>query len=95
MTTPMLPSTADLMPLLPEVVLIAGAFALLMLDLFLDTRRRVITHGLSIAVLAVVLYMIATGVGGQGTVFSGMFVRDTMADVSKVPAIGTRAPYIF
>lgn len=84
MTTPMLPSTADLMPLLPEVVLIAGAFALLMLDLFLDDRRRVITHGLSLLVLAVVLYMVAAGVGGQGTVFSGMFVRDTMADVSKV-----------
>jgi NADH-quinone oxidoreductase subunit N len=84
MTTPMLPSTADLMPLLPEVVLIAGAFALLMLDLFLDSRRRVVTHGLSLVVLAVVLYMVATGVGGQGTVFSGMFVRDTMADVSKV-----------
>lgn len=84
MTTPMLPSTADLMPLLPEVVLIAGAFALLMLDLFLDDRRRVLTHGLSLLVLAVVLYMVAAGVGGQGTVFSGMFVRDTMADVSKV-----------
>ena len=34
MTTPMLSTTADLMPLLPELVLIGGAFALLMLDLF-------------------------------------------------------------
>ena len=34
--------------------------------------------------LAVVIAMIATGVGGQGTVLSGMFVRDTAADVMKV-----------
>jgi len=83
--TPLIPTTTtDLMPLLPELVLIGGAFALLMLDLFLDARRRVITHVLSLALLGVVIAMIATGVGGQGTVFSGMFVRDVMADVTKV-----------
>ena len=38
----------------PELVLIGGAFALLMLDLFLDERRRVITPCASrIAVLVV------------------------------------------
>ena len=84
MTTPTLSATADLMPLLPEIVLIAGAFALLMLDLFLEDSRRVVTHTLALVVLGVVLAMIATGVGGHGTVFSGMFVRDVMADVSKV-----------
>mgnify|MGYP001216167495 FL=1 len=84
MTTPTLSATADLMPLLPELVLIAGAFALLMLDLFLEDSRRVVTHALALAVLGVVLAMIACGTGGHGTVFSGMFVRDVMADVSKV-----------
>ena len=84
MTTPTLSATADLMPLLPELVLIGGAFALLMLDLFLDNQRRVITHALALALLAGVLAMIACGIGGQGTVFNGMFVRDVMADVSKV-----------
>lgn len=91
MTTSTLSATADLMPLLPELVLIAGAFALLMLDLFLDTHRRVITHVLALALLAGVLAMIACGVGGQGTVFSGMFVRDVMADVSKVVILGVSA----
>ena len=43
------PTAADLMPLLPELVLVGGAFALLMLDLFLDERRRVLTHVLAIA----------------------------------------------
>ena len=83
--TPLIPiTTNDLMPLLPELVLIGGAFALLMLDLFLDAHRRVITHVLSLALLGAVIAMIATGVGGHGTVFSGMFVRDVMADVTKV-----------
>ena len=39
MTTPTLSATADLQPLLPELTLIAGAFALLMLDLFLDNAH--------------------------------------------------------
>ncbi|HZX76368.1 NADH-quinone oxidoreductase subunit NuoN [Lysobacter sp.] len=77
-------SVADILPLLPELVVILGAFALLMLDLFLDERRRVVSHLFAIAVLAVATLMVATGVGGQGTVLSGMFIRDTAADVMKV-----------
>jgi NADH-quinone oxidoreductase subunit N len=84
MTTPMLPTAADLWPLLPEVTLIAGAFALLMLDLFLDKRQRIITHALALLLLVIVLYMVYAGVGGQGTVFNGMFVRDVMANVTKL-----------
>ena len=82
MTT--MPTTVDLMPLLPELVLVGGAFALLMLDLFLDESRRVVTHVLALGLLLGVLVMISCGVGGQGMVFNGMFVRDVMADVSKV-----------
>lgn len=77
-------SAADLLPLLPELVVILGAFALLMLDLFVDERRRVVSHLFAIAVLAVATFMVATGVGGHGTVLNGMFVRDTDADVMKV-----------
>lgn len=86
-----MPTTADLMPLLPELVLVGAAFAWLVLDLFLDTRRRVITNLLSIATLVVVIAMIASGVGGQGTVLNGMFVRDTAADVLKVVLCGASA----
>ena len=91
MTTPTLSTTADLLPLLPEMVLVGGAFALLILDLFLDSQRRVVTHGLALLLLGVVLAMIACGVGGQGTVFHGMFVRDTLADVSKVVIVAVSA----
>ena len=85
MTTPTLAplTTADLAPLAPELVLIGGAFALLMIDLFVSQRHKVWTHLFSVAVLAVVLVMLATGTGGQGEAFHGMFVRDTAADVMK------------
>jgi len=85
MTTPTQLSltTADLAPIFPELVLIGGAFALLMIDLFVSQKHKIWTHLISVAILAVVLAMLATGVGGQGEAFGGMFVRDTAADVMK------------
>jgi len=83
-TSPLLPLTAaDLPPLAPELVLIGSAFALMILDLFVSNRNKIVTHLFSLAALAVVLFTLATGVGGQGEVFHGMFVRDTAADVMK------------
>jgi NADH-quinone oxidoreductase subunit N len=76
-------TTADLMPLLPEMALIGAAFALLLLDLFTNERRRGLVHALSVLTLVAVAAMLATGTGGQGTVLNGMFIRDTMADVLK------------
>ena len=81
--TQTMPTLADLMPLLPELVLAGAAFALLLLDLFLNDRQRVLTHVLAVATLALVGILVAIGWGGQGTVLSGMFVRDNMADVLK------------
>jgi NADH-quinone oxidoreductase subunit N len=78
-----MPTAADLLPLLPELVLVGGAFALLMLDLFLDDSRRIVTHVLAIALLLVAGWLAFSGVGGQGTVLGGMFVRDAMGDVLK------------
>src|SRR6478672_4062880 len=78
------PSVTELLPLLPELALVGAAFALLMLDLFLSEKQRVITHALAIASLVLVGVLLAAGWGGQGTVLSGMFIRDNMADVLKV-----------
>jgi len=85
MTTPtLLPlTTADLPPLLPELVVIGGAFALLMLDLFISNRHKVWTHFISVAILAVAFALLLGGVGGQGEVFHGMFIRDNAADIMK------------
>lgn len=82
----MIPSsvtTAELMPLLPELVLVGAAFALLLLDLFLSERQRGVVHVLGIVALIAVAGMLALDVGGQGTVLNGMFIRDDMADVLK------------
>jgi len=88
MTTSLaMPSAAELQQLLPELVLIGGAFALLIADLFISARHKVWTHFLSVAILVVVLAMLATGTGGHGVVFNGMFVRDTAADVMKVAIV--------
>jgi len=85
MTTPTpLPLTmTDLLPLLPELVVIGGACALLMIDLCISTKHKVWTHFLSVAILAVAFVLLLSGVGGQGEVFHGMFVRDNAADVMK------------
>ena len=82
--TPPVRTLADIAPLAPELVVVIGAFALLMLDLFVGERRRIVTHGLAVALLLGAAAMIIAGVGGQGTVLAGMFVRDTAADVLKV-----------
>jgi len=82
-----MPTAAELLPLLPELVLIGSAFALLIVDLFIDARHKVWTHFLSVTALVVVLAMLATGQGGQGTVMNGMFVRDTAADVMKLAIV--------
>ncbi|MDQ3511385.1 MAG: NADH-quinone oxidoreductase subunit N, partial [Pseudomonadota bacterium] len=76
-------SATELLPLLPELVLVGGAFALLMLDLFLTQRSRVVTHLAAIGLLLVAVVLIGTGTGGHGSVLSDMFVRDTAADVIK------------
>jgi len=84
MTT--MPTAADLLPLLPELVLVGGAFALLMLDLFVGESRRIVTHVLAIGLLLATAWLAAAGIGGHGTVLGGMFVRDDMADVLKAGA---------
>jgi NADH-quinone oxidoreductase subunit N len=84
MTT--MPTAADLMPLLPELVLVGGAFALLMLDLFIGESRRIVTHLLALALLLVTAWLAAAGIGDHGTVLGGMFVRDDMSDVLKAGA---------
>jgi NADH-quinone oxidoreductase subunit N len=89
MAAPMLPSApvTDLLPIIPELVLIASAFALLILDVFLDARRRVLTHGLTLVVLAVAFVLLVTHAGWEAAeptmAFNGMFVRDQLADTVK------------
>ena len=91
MTAPLtasMPAAADALPLLPEIVLVAGAFALLILDLFIDKRHKLVTQTISVGLLLAVLGMVLAGCGGHGAVFDGMFVRDVAADVMKAAILG-------
>jgi NADH-quinone oxidoreductase subunit N len=74
----------DIAPLAPELLVVLGAFGLLMLDLFMDDRRRIITQAGAIGVLLAAACMVAAGTGGQGTVMHDMFIRDGIADVLKI-----------
>ena len=79
------PSVTELLPLIPELVLVGAAFALLMLDLFLNEKQRVVTHLFAVASLVLVAALLIAGAGaGQVTVLGGMFIRDNMADVLKI-----------
>jgi NADH-quinone oxidoreductase subunit N len=78
------PAASEFLPLIPELVLVGSAFALLMLDLFLNEKQRVVTHLLAVASLVLVAALLVAGTGGQGTVLGGMFIRDNMADVLKI-----------
>lgn len=72
---------ADFLPLIPEIIVLVGAFGILMLDLFINERNRVVTHVASLVVLAIALFALVTGVGGHGAVLNNMFIRDTASDV--------------
>ena len=88
MTTSLaMPTATELLPMLPELVLIDSAFALLIIDLFVSDRHKVWIHFLSVLALVVVLAMLATGSGGQGVVLNGMFVRDNAADLMKLAIV--------
>ncbi|RMH94797.1 NADH-quinone oxidoreductase subunit NuoN [Lysobacter pythonis] len=79
--------SAELWHLLPELVLAASAFALLLFDLFFDPKQKGITHWLAMVVLVVVGWLAIAGVGGRpadgAAVLNGMFVRDGLADLAK------------
>ena len=79
--------SAELWHLLPELVLAAGAFALLLFDLFFDSKQKGITHWLSMLLLLVVAVLVFAGAGGQpaheSAVLNGMFIRDAAADLAK------------
>src|SRR3546814_19536767 len=75
---PQVRGLADIAPLAPELLVVLGAFALLMLDLFLDERRRFVTLFGAIIVLLAAACLVAAGVGGPGPVMHDMFVRKSV-----------------
>ncbi|MEJ5210858.1 MAG: NADH-quinone oxidoreductase subunit NuoN [Burkholderiales bacterium] len=83
---------ADLLPALPELVLLGAACVVLILDLFLSDDLRWITFGLALAALAgTALATLATLDPVPVLAFGNTFVDDQLADVLKLMLDGVVA----
>jgi len=75
---------------LPEMVLLAGSCALLIVDLYSKDERRRLSYWLAQAVLALcflsTLYVIAESEGTRYYIFYGLFVSDLLSHVLKLGA---------
>jgi len=73
-----------LTPALPEIFLLTATCLILVIDLFLSDRTRLLTYGLTLASLvgAIALTQYAAGPERQ-VILDGSFVRDPMSDVLK------------
>ena len=75
---------ATLQPVLPEMFLLTAACLILVIDLFLTDRTRLLTYGLSLATLVVAVALTQYAAGpAREVILDGSFVRDPMADVLK------------
>jgi NADH-quinone oxidoreductase subunit N len=72
------------MLMLPEIIVIATAFAVLAFDLWLTERRRVILAPLALVGLAGALLALVAAVPQAGAMFGGRFVMDPVAWWFKV-----------
>lgn len=77
----------DLAPALPEMVLLAMACVVLLVDLFWPGRERSNTYVVSQLSLLVTLLAVAQGYHGPVTTFSGHYAVDAVAVVIKVMAL--------
>ncbi|HEY0197729.1 MAG TPA: NADH-quinone oxidoreductase subunit NuoN [Rhodanobacter sp.] len=85
-----MPNLNDILIMLPEFYLVAAACLLLLLDAFMKPEQRSVLHWLSIIVLVVAIYLVIAGQPEHAvTAFGGMFVRDEVAEILKVFALGT------
>ena len=91
----MMPTIADLLPLRPELIVLAGACVLLLLDMFASARGRSLLSWTALVTLLAAAEAIAAwgGFSGApaGTAFNGMFVRDLAGDVLKLTILAVTA----
>jgi len=86
MTTPIPQEAVNLVPVYAEIVLLIGASAILLIDMFLSEGKRSITYVLSLLTLLVcgaISYMDFSS-GATVYTFHGMFVSDPMANLLKM-----------
>ena len=77
--------TPDMLPAMPEIFVFSMACAILVIDLFLSDRARVVSYWLTQAtLLGAALLTLKVAASATVFTFSGMFVADRLADVLKL-----------
>jgi len=77
----------DHLPALPEIILLAGACALMIFDLYVKSERRAGTFWLAQAILllcALATVFVHIGTGRGLYIFNGLFVADAMGNLIKL-----------
>ena len=78
-------TTLDVSPVIPEIVLLIAACAVLIIDLFLSQRNRRVSYWLTQAsLLATAWLVLATATGTTTKAFHNMVVDDMVADLLKL-----------
>jgi NADH-quinone oxidoreductase subunit N len=73
-----------LTPVLPEIFLLAAACLILVVDLFLSERTRLVTYGLTLGALIGTVFLVQYAAGpATEIILYGSYVRDPMSDVLK------------
>jgi len=86
-----MPSNLNLMFVYPELLIVAAACLLLLVDLFV-TSNRMVSYFITMLTLVVAVWLTSRfGVSTRTVVFNGMFVLDPMASVLKIFAYGATA----
>lgn len=79
----------NMLPALPEIFVFSMACAILIIDLFLSDRRRVISYWLAQVTLAVaVLLTLKTMAAAPVLTFNGMFIADNLSNLLKLGTYG-------
>ena len=90
-----MPTLADLMPMRPELTVLAGACELLLLDMFAKGRDRGMLFWVAIVNLSAAACFVVANGGFTGSAtsvaFNGMFLRDTVGDVLKLVILAVSA----
>ena len=75
----------NLMPALPEIVLLCAALAILIIDLFVKSERRGVTYALSmLTLIGTAVAVVASWVPYPVLTFSGMYIADPVSSLSKL-----------
>lgn len=75
---------SELTPVLPEIFLLGAACVVLLVDIFMTQRTRLVTYALSVAaLLATWVVLHYTRVAEPQVVLGGAYIRDAMGDVLK------------